>query len=602
MENHIVHLEPQELTRAKKLINGGKFDEALLLMRNFEETGKPPLHEIILCHLLKCDILSQQYLYKELFELAEQTYKESLGLGKSLLSVDALYYMALPLIVSNNLEKVEEIIKQGEELLKSLTHELPKEYKQREASIAFLKGLFYNPIVVGKGDPDLALKHLEQSLVLREEYGEKHKIAFNLLIIGWIYLLYKGELDHAFKYVERALTLAKEINRKFIIAIGLSTMATYYHFKGELDRSITLYEQSMVLFKELNNKFYIANNLNQLAEAYRMKGEIERALEYSEQSVAQFVEVGILRFIANAYDFFIQILIEKGDLERAQENLDQLEQMKKELNDKETNLMYLFDKALLLKSSNRVRDRGKAEEIFRQVIEEDPRYESKIRSLLHISELLLIELRMTGDLEVLEDINSYIAQLLDITEKTHSYWVLAETYLLQAKISLLTFNIKKTQRLLTQAQQIAGRFNLNQLVSKITSEKEDLLKKLDLWDKLKKVGASMADRFELARLEEQISGMVQNRALLTTQVIQTEVTIHKEQKICIVCRGKVSRFTYICECGAIYCDNCARALTNLENICWVCDAPIDYAKPIKSYKKEGIIKIKKKKKKNRMEK
>jgi len=591
----MTYLKPKELIRAKKLINEGKFDEALQLMKNFEETGKATLNEIVSCHLLKCDILSQRNLHKELFELAEQTYKESLGLGKSLLSIDALYHMAFPLIVSNNLEKAEEIIKQGEELLKTLTNELLKEYREREASIAFLKGMFYNPIIVGKGDLDLSLKHFEQCIVLRGEYGEKHKIASNLLVIGWIYLLYKGELEHAFECIDRALTLAKEVNRKHTIAMSFSTMATYYHFKGDLDRSITLYEQSLVLFKELNNKFYIATNFNHLAEVYRMKGDLDRALEYSEQSIAQYMEVGILRFIANAHDFLIQILIEKGDLERAQENLDQLEQMKNEINDKEINLMYLFDKALLLKSSIRVRDRGKAEEIFIQVLEEDPRYESKIRTVLILSELLLLELGTTSNLEVLNDINSYIAQLLDITEKTHSYWILGETYLLQAKISLLTFNIKKAQRFLTQAQQIAERFNLNRLVRKIANEKEDLLKKLDLWNKLKKVGASVADRIVLAQLEEQIGGMVQNRALLTTQVIKTEVAIHEEKKICLVCRGEVLRYSYICECGAIYCEKCARAVTDLENVCWACEVPIDYSKPVKL--KEDKILIDKKYKK-----
>jgi len=91
-----------------------------------------------------------------------------------------------------------------------------------------------------------------------------------------------------------------------------------------------------------------------------------------------------------------------------------------------------------------------------------------------------------------------------------------------------------------------------------------LEKKLDLWEKLKESGASMAERFDLAHLDEQINGLVQNRTLLTTQVIETEVAIQKERKICLVCRGEVLRFTYICECGAIYCDNCARALTNLD--------------------------------------
>jgi len=46
-------------------------------------------------------------------------------------------------------------------------------------------------------------------------------------------------------------------------------------------------------------------------------------------------------------------------------------------------------------------------------------------------------------------------------------------------------------------------------------------------------------------------------------------------------------FSYICKCGASYCENCARALTNLENVCWACDVPIDYSKPVKSFKERA---------------
>jgi len=173
-----------------------------------------------------------------------------------------------------------------------------------------------------------------------------------------------------------------------------------------------------------------------------------------------------------------------------------------------------------------------------------------------------------------------------------------ETYLLQAKLSLVTFKIKKAQRFLIQAQQIANRFNLNQLTKKIANEHDDLLTKLDLWEKLKEIDAPMSERMKLARMDDQIVGMVQNLTMLTPQVTEEKVAIHKEIKICLVCRGEVLRYTYICECGAIYCENCARAVSNLENICWACDEPIDYLKPVKPYKEEEKVEVEKKGKKN----
>ena len=423
---------------------------------------------------------------------------------------------------------------------------------------------------------------------MREVYSPKKEIAVSLSGLAWIILTFKGELDKALKYAERSLAVAKESKNKYEIGFGFLTMAAIYGLIGDLDHSILYHEQSLAIYKNLKNKRMVSVVLNNIAAYYEKIGDLDRALVYLEQSLEQRSEVGNIREIAFVYDSIIQILIEKGDLERAQQILHDLKQLNNQLKDKQVNLWYLFSKALLLKTGPRARNRVKAEEIFKHILEEEVfNYEFSVGALLNLCDLLLIELRTINDLGLLGEIESYITQLLDITEKSHSYWILCETHLLQAKLSLLTFDIKKAQRFLTQAQQIAERFDLTQLTTKIANEKEYLLQKLDLWNKLKEVGASMADRFELARLDEQIGGMVQNRAILTAQVVEEKVAIHKEKKICLVCRGVVLRFSYICECGAIYCENCARALTNLENVCWACDVPIDYSKPIKPFKEKA---------------
>ena len=78
------------------------------------------------------------------------------------------------------------------------------------------------------------------------------------------------------------------------------------------------------------------------------------------------------------------------------------------------------------------------------------------------------------------------------------------------------------------------------------------------------------------------------------RITEEEVTFHKEKKICLVCKGKLSRSLYLCpKCDALYCDNCANALANLENVCWVCDEPIDETKPtrVKELDDDESIKI-----------
>lgn len=79
------------------------------------------------------------------------------------------------------------------------------------------------------------------------------------------------------------------------------------------------------------------------------------------------------------------------------------------------------------------------------------------------------------------------------------------------------------------------------------------------------------------------------------KITEDEVTFYREQKICLVCKGKVGGFNFICsKCDALYCEKCAQALITLENACWVCESAIDESKPVKILKeKEEEVELKK---------
>ena len=75
------------------------------------------------------------------------------------------------------------------------------------------------------------------------------------------------------------------------------------------------------------------------------------------------------------------------------------------------------------------------------------------------------------------------------------------------------------------------------------------------------------------------------------KITEEEVTFHKEQKICLVCKGKVSRILFVCpSCDALYCPKCSTALSDMDNYCWVCEAAIDETKPVKLPEKEVELK------------
>lgn len=78
-------------------------------------------------------------------------------------------------------------------------------------------------------------------------------------------------------------------------------------------------------------------------------------------------------------------------------------------------------------------------------------------------------------------------------------------------------------------------------------------------------------------------GLDLNRSNL---ISEEEISISKEKKICLVCKGKLSRLNiYLCpECDTFYCEKCINILTKLENACWVCKTAFDETKPQKLFK------------------
>jgi len=71
------------------------------------------------------------------------------------------------------------------------------------------------------------------------------------------------------------------------------------------------------------------------------------------------------------------------------------------------------------------------------------------------------------------------------------------------------------------------------------------------------------------------------------QITEEEVIFHREKMICLVCKGKVGKFMFMCpNCEAFYCDKCTYALIQSENACWVCNTPLLESKPIKLYKRD----------------
>ncbi|MFX1417425.1 MAG: tetratricopeptide repeat protein [Promethearchaeota archaeon] len=516
MDENIAHLESKELTQAEKLIDEGMYDEALQLIENFERMKCLTLQDKVSCRLLKCNLLFWQWRFEKMLKIADQTYKESLELEKNLQSVDTLILSAKALRSLGREEEAIKVINQAEELLKCFTKELPEDYMQREAHIYLAKG---KRCPSNSYKIDDQLKFLEQSLGLGEKLGNFAIIAESLFDIAFILGNSKGELNHAIKYLKRSLLFAEECNSKYYIAMNLLFLMIFHMAKGELDQSLIYAEQCLPIFEKINNKQMIAGSFTQIGGIYRGKGNFDRALGYLERGLTIREELGISITTSITLTNLIEVAIDIGDLDLAQKYFNRLKQLHEQEESKWVNSIFRLSKAILLKTSPRARNRVKAEDILKQILKEkDLPIDFLINVLLNLCELLLTELNLTNEVEILEEINPYLTQLLNLSDKANSFWILGETYLLQAKLALVSLNLDEARRLLTKGQKIAGKYGLRLLARKISNEHDELLRRLDMWENLKESKASLTERMELARLNEQMENMIRTRGKTIPQV------------------------------------------------------------------------------------
>ena len=514
----MANLKSKELTKAEEFIVKCKFDEAFKLLNNIEQQVGLTLEDTVLSNLLKSRILIQQGKYEDVINLAERTHKESLGLGKHILTVDPLLLMAEALLWINRMDEAIEKIKLAEEFLNKISQEKLRDYMQREASIAFLKGRFY----VRKTSPEIdrALENLERSLELRKQIGNELDVANSLLILGIIIALHKLKPDRGLDLMKQALALGKKIDNKYLIASALRMIFLFYYNKAELDLSLMYAEQSLTLYKEIDNKSRIAPLLSIIGDIYRLRSDYKRASEYMEQSLTVNEEIGGSYQEPLVISNLIALHLEMGNLEIAQQYFKRLEQLNNQVESEWVNYNYRFSKATLLKQSSRIKSLAEAEEILKEIIEEEGPWTNY--ALLEICDLLLVELGMTNDVEILDEIKLYINQLKNYAENFKSFWLLAETCLLQAKLALISLNLEKAQRLLTQGQKIAEKYGLSLLARKISNEHDKLLKQLSMWENLKESKASLNERMELAQLNEQMENMIRKRAIEVPELSDEE--------------------------------------------------------------------------------
>ncbi|MCE7736349.1 MAG: tetratricopeptide repeat protein [Candidatus Heimdallarchaeota archaeon] len=356
-----------------------------------------------------------------------------------------------------------------------------------------------------KGNLDLGLENYNKGLELAEELENLPIIGSVSMNIGLIHVN-KGELDIGLGYFERAKSIFEDIKHPLYLSVTLTNIATVYEQKGKLDEAMIIYNASLAISEELGNKQEIASIKHNLGNIHLRKGEYEKSLDNYETSLTLFEESENKLSVCETIFNMISLYIETTSEDAADTLLDKLKSMNEEDDNEFIGQMYLLSKAIILKSRERIVDKVEGLSLLKEIVSTDLiKNEYMIQAMLNLSELLLLELRISGNEEVMDEIRDLLDKLIILGEKTNQIPLLVEVRILQSKIEVLDLNIVEAQELLSVACEIAESAQLIQLVNKITNEQNELEDEMRKVSDMIESNATLYERIQKSKLEDYIN-------------------------------------------------------------------------------------------------
>ena len=139
-----------------------------------------------------------------------------------------------------------------------------------------------------------AQRHLEESLAIARELGDRRRIAAALQPLGMA-ALGQGHLATARSHLDEALSLAHELGDKRDLAAAMNAVAQLYRIEGELDKAQLLYENGLAMARELDDRESVAVGLLNLAMVSICRRGEDKAREMLREAIGIAQGIGSQR-------------------------------------------------------------------------------------------------------------------------------------------------------------------------------------------------------------------------------------------------------------------------------------------------------------------
>ncbi len=399
------------------------------------------------------------------------------------------------------------------------THELIEGIpsSRRIAHLYFNLGLFYYN---AKDQTTGSFSSFQRSLSLMQELDDKDGIQLCSHLLGDLHQYVKGDFNEALEYYENSEAIYQENGTILVHCWNLLDMGNLYHLKGDLDAALLNFEKALPLLEDIKNDFYFCQTFLHIGRVYRSKGDNSTALGYYKQCLKELDERRVyLRQETEGLAFYesIAVMLDSNDIKEAKKYFERFTQFYLANSQRKQFLKqwYNLAEALILKNSVRIKDKARAQQLFQEIID-DPNVQfkllnyladSKRTAVLNLCELLLFELKSSSDEiteknEIFQEVKQILSNLALLAQEQHSFPLLVDVIILQAKLALIEGFPTKSMQFLSQAKITAEEKNLQLLFRRVVNEEAILKTQLSIWQRLIEENAPLQERLAQAQVEE----------------------------------------------------------------------------------------------------
>ncbi|MGB5912519.1 MAG: tetratricopeptide repeat protein [Promethearchaeia archaeon] len=455
------------------------------------------------------------------------------------------------LMALKNYDQVNEEIKLSEQIINQMNNDNKENslVKDGIGRLFSIKGAIQSI----QGDLENSIVNYDRSVAIYEILNNKKSMFYQLRAIGWIKRA-QGKLDEALNHFHKMLNLAKEIYDERYIALAKWSIAFVNFYKGDLDQATEYAQESLALYEKLKHFRGLSAVHSIFGSIYRGKGEFHKSLEYYRKVLTIYNEnldiqqrvthsycyalrnIGWIYYYQNKikksieylreavkahkslcednntifdYDlitFHLLLILSALEIDDNQQIENSMDELSKFANKWPwTEFFKRFGEAIILKNKRRAKYQFQAQQIFEEIVEEKFDYQIEFMIQVNLCDLLLEELKYSGNEEILFEIQDLLNRISIVANKQRSITTLIDLYSLQAKLALIEGNAELSNDLLKKALTIADNKGLELLSKKIKVQQNQVFNQLEDWKALFIQNSKLQDRIEILNLKEYVT-------------------------------------------------------------------------------------------------